>query len=68
VEFLSIFRMSSHPCRNAKPSYWKLSGDGSGVMSYNRLIAELSHSVPYHLDLHTLLVTQRSSGCKRLDH
>jgi len=37
-------------------------------MSYNRLIAELSHSVPYHLDLHTLLVTQRSSGCKRLDH
>jgi len=29
VEFLSIFRMSSPPRKNAKPPYWKLSGDGS---------------------------------------
>jgi len=36
IEFLSIFRVSSTPVdtleaprRNAKPSYWKLSGDGS---------------------------------------
>jgi len=37
VEFLSIFRMSSPRTnskphhRNAKPPYWKLSGDGSGL-------------------------------------
>jgi len=36
VEILSIFRVSSPPCtnpklpgRNAKPPYWKLSGDSS---------------------------------------
>jgi len=29
VEILSIFRVPSPPRRNAKPPYWKLSGDGS---------------------------------------
>jgi len=38
VEFLSIFRMSSHPRTNAKSPYWKLSSEGSETAAYSSFV------------------------------